>query len=109
MQAEALQNLTIEGWVNLMRRHGLLWTSYGWQVFDATGLVERRAGRHILIIYGMVGDGTGAGTKVKYVDPSDGQFHEMTFNVFLGQHETGFTMRRLTDAQLTQFSQIMHY
>ncbi len=109
MRAEALQNLTIEGWVGMLRRHGLLWTSYGWQQFDATGLVETRAGRHIIIIYGMAGDGSVAGTRVKYIDPSDGQFHEMTFARFLGQHETGFTLRPLTDAQLSQFSQIMHY
>lgn len=109
MRAEALQNLTIEGWVDLLRRHGLLWTSYGWQQFDATGLVETRAGRHIIIVYGMTGDGTTAGTRVKYIDPSDGQFHERPFSEFLSRHETGFTMRRLSDAQLRQFSQIMHY
>jgi hypothetical protein len=109
MQAEALQNLTIEGWVDMLRRHGLLWTSYGWQRFDATGLVETRAGRHIIIIYGMAGDGSTAGTRVKYINPSDGQFHEMPFSRFLSQHETGFTMRRLTNQQLGQFSQIMHY
>jgi hypothetical protein len=109
MTAEPLQNLTIEGWVRMLQNHGLLWTSYGWQTFDATGLVETRAGRHIIIIYGMVGDGTPNGTTVKYVDPSDGQFHTRPFMEFLSRHETGFTMRPLTNQQLGQFSQIMHY
>jgi hypothetical protein len=109
LRAEPLQNLSIEGWLRYLQSYGLLWTSFGWQVFDATGLTETRAGRHIIIIYGLVGDGTGGGTRVRYVDPSDGQFHTMPFTQFLSQHETGFTMRPLTDAQLGQFSQIMHY
>jgi hypothetical protein len=109
LRAENLQNFNVDGWASLLRRHGLLWTSYGWQVFDATGLVETAAGRHIIIVYGITGNGTPTGTTVKYVDPSDGNFHDMTFGQFLGQHETGFAMRRLTDAQLGQFSQVMHY
>ena len=109
MEAEPLMNPSIDGWLSYLRQYGLLWTSYGWQVFDATGLTEVRAGRHIIIIYGLVGDGTPGGTTVRYVDPSDGKFHTMTFSRFLSQHETGFTMRPLTDTQLGQFSQIMHY
>jgi len=109
MQAEALQNLTIDGWLSMLRQYGLLWTSYGWQVMDRTGLVEIRAGRHIIILYGLNSPGTPGGTRVKYVDPSDGQFHQMTFAQFLSQHETGFTMRPLSNTQLGQFSQIMHY
>jgi len=109
MTAEPLQNFTIQGWANLLQQNGLLWTSYGWQVFDATGLVETRAGRHIIIFYGITGDGSSTGTKIKYVDPGDGAFHEMTFQQTLRQHETGFTLRPLTDAQLGQFSQVMHY
>ncbi|MEO8648532.1 MAG: papain-like cysteine protease family protein [Acidobacteriota bacterium] len=109
LSAESLMNPSVDGWVQMLQYHGLLWTSYGWQVFDAAGLVETRAGRHIIIIYGMVGDGSGTGTKVKYVDPSDGAFHEMTLDSFVRQHETGFTMRPLSDTQLGQFSQIMHY
>lgn len=109
MQAEPLQNLSPEGWASFLRAYGLLWTSYGWQVFDPTGLTETRAGRHIIIIYGMVGDGSPNGTIVKYVDPSDGNFHTMSLETFVSQHETGFTMRSLNDKQLGQFSQIMHY
>lgn len=109
MEAEPLQNLSVEGWVSYLKAYGLLWTSYGWQVFDASGLTETRAGRHIIIIYGMFGDGSADGTKVKYVDPSDGNFHTMSVTQFVQQHETGFTMRNLTNDQLRQFSQIMHY
>jgi hypothetical protein len=109
LRAEALQNLSADGWASLLKRHGLLWTSYGWQVFDATGLVEVAAGRHIIILTGIVGDGSAAGTKVKIVDPADGMFHDMAFGQFVGQHETGFTLEPLSNRQLGQFSQIMHY
>lgn len=109
MRAEALQNWTVEGWLALLQRHGLLWTSFGWQVFDSTGLVETAAGRHIIIITGIYGDSTATGTTVRYVDPSDGQFHEMSFGRLVLGHETGFAIRRLSDTQLGQFSQVMHY
>jgi hypothetical protein len=107
--AEPLVNPTIEGWLSRLRAYGLLWTSYGWQVMDQTGLVEVRAGRHIIIIVGMTGDGTADATNVQYVDPSDGRFHDMSAATFIRQHETGFTLRPLSDQQLGQFSQIMHY
>ncbi|MGI8640519.1 MAG: papain-like cysteine protease family protein [Pyrinomonadaceae bacterium] len=109
MQVEPLQNLSPEGWVSFLRAYGLLWTCYGWQVFDVTGLIETRAGRHIIVIYGLFGDGTADGTKVKYVDPSDGNFHIMPFAQFMSQHETGFTLRPLSNTQLGQFAQILHY
>ncbi len=108
MQAEPLMNLTPDGWADLLRRHGLLWTSYGWQEFDARGR-ETRAGRHIIILYGIRGDGSNTGTTVEYIDPSDGQTHTMTFGQFLGQHEAGFTMRRLSRADELGFSQILHF
>jgi hypothetical protein len=109
MLAEPLYNPSLDGWIALLRKHGLLWTSYGWQVFDVKGLVETRAGRHIIIIYGMTEDGSITSTRVKYVDPSDGARHEMTLAEFVAQHETGFAMRLLSNRQLGQFSQIMHY
>ena len=109
MVAEPLHNPSITGWQTLLQRHGLLWTSYGWQRFGPDGLTEIRAGRHIIIFYGVQGDGTAAGTDILYVDPSDGRRHRMSVERMVRQHETGFTMRSLTDQQLTLFSQIMHY
>ena len=109
MRAEPLYNPSITGWLQLLKTHGLLWTSYGWQVFGPDGFTETRAGRHIVIFYGMYGDGTANGTHIRYVDPSDGNRHVMTFEQMVRGHETGFAMRRLDDPQLGQFSQIMHY
>jgi len=108
MRAEQLMNLTAEGWAGLLQRHGLLWTSYGWQEFNDGG-DEVRAGRHIVIVYGIQGDGSAEGTTVYYADPADGARHEMTFGSFVQRHETGFTMRRLTRADEAGFSQILHY
>lgn len=109
MTAQPLHNPSINGWLQLLRRHGLLWTSYGWQRFGPDGITEVRAGRHIIIFYGLYGDGTAGGTHVRYVDPSDGRLHTMTVSQMVRQHETGFAMRDLTDRQLNLFSQIMHY
>jgi hypothetical protein len=109
MSAEPLENPSVEGWLRMLQDYGLLWTSYGWQVFDKGTHAETRAGRHIIILYGMWGDVTSSATVVKYVDPGDGAFHEMSFDRLVLQHETGFAMRPLDDSQLTRFSQIMHY
>ena len=77
MQAEYLMNPSAQGWEQLLRDHGLLWTSFAWQVTKATGGVV--SGRHIIIEYGIKG------------------------------HEPGFTLKNLTDLELDEFSQIMHY
>ena len=101
MVAEPLQNWGLEGWASMLRRHGLLWTSYAWRSAD-------RAGRHIIIFHGLRNDSR-RGQLVLYIDPSDGRFHEMPFDTAIGQHELGFTLAPLADAQLGQFSQVIHY
>ncbi|MBK1704294.1 hypothetical protein CKO40_06965 [Halochromatium glycolicum] len=99
--AEPLQNWSIEGWASLLRRHGLLWTSYAWQT-------SSRRGRHIIIFYGLQHD-TRRGQLVLYIDPSDGARHQMPFSRAVAQHELGFTITPLSDALLGQFSQVIHY
>lgn len=100
MTAEPLQNWGIDGWASMLRRYGLLWTSYAWQ--NST-----RQGRHIIIFYGL--RHTNRGQFILYVDPSDGRRHEMPFSQAVAQHELGFTMTPLSEALLGQFSQVMHY
>jgi hypothetical protein len=109
MVAEPLMGPSIDGWAGLLMNHGLLWTSYGWLSMTPDGLTVQSAGRHIIIFYGIEGDGTADGTQIKYVDPSDGAAHTMSVTRMVQQHETGFTLQPLTDRQLGQFSQIMHY
>jgi hypothetical protein len=101
MTAEPLQNWSIGGWADLLRRHGLLWTSYAWKT-------SSRRGRHIIIFYGLRHD-AGKGQLILYVDPSDGKRHEMPFSKAVAQHELGFTISPLSDALLGQFSQVIHY
>lgn len=101
MTAEPLQNWTVEGWAGLLRRHGLLWTSYAWQT-------ATHSGRHIIIFYGLRHDAA-RGQRVLYVDPADGNRHEMPFSRAVAQHELGFTITTLSDALLGQFSQVIHY
>jgi peptidoglycan hydrolase-like protein with peptidoglycan-binding domain len=107
MTAEPLFNPSAQGWEQLLRRHGLLWTSFAWTVTAATGGLV--SGRHIIILYGIQGDGTLEGTVVYYADPSDGQKHVQTFKEYVEGHELGFTLKNLTDNELIDFSQIMHY
>lgn len=104
LRAEPLMNFSMEGWVQLLRYHGLLWTVYGWRVQNMDGTVRR--GRHAVIIYGMYGDGTPERTTVRYINPTDGGFHEQTFERLIGRHETGFTVGSGDQAG---FSQILHY
>ncbi len=107
MVAEPLFNPSARGWEDLLKRHGLLWTSFAWTATAATGGLI--SGRHIIILYGIQGDGTAEGTIVYYADPSDGMKHVESFKKYIQGHELGFTLKNLTDDELTQFSQIMHY
>lgn len=104
LRAEPLANLSMEGWIQLLRHSGLLWTVYGWRVHNRDG--TQRVGRHAIIIYGMYGDGSPERTTVRYIDPADGGFHEETFERLIGGHETGFT---LGSGDQSGFSQILHY
>jgi Papain-like cysteine protease AvrRpt2 len=102
LKAEPLYNPSIDGWYKLLVNYGLLWTSFAWQS-------GTRRGRHIIILNGIVGDGTPGGTQIRYIDPADGQTHTMPFTDFFPQHELGFTIAALQDPALIQFSQVMHY
>ena len=104
LRAEPLMNFSMEGWIHLLRRHGLLWTVYGWRSRNMDG--TERVGRHAVIIYGMYGDGTPERTTVRYINPTDGGYHEQTFERLIGRHETGFTVG---SGEQAGFSQVLHY
>ncbi len=107
MTAEPLFNPSAKGWEDLLKRHGLLWTSFAWVATAATGGLI--SGRHIIILYGIQGDGSLDGTIVHYADPSDGLKHVESFKKYVEGHELGFTISPLNDNELMAFSQIMHY
>jgi hypothetical protein len=105
---EPLMSFSIDGWASLLRRHGLLWLSYGWEAAGLNGLPVR--GRHIIIISGLEGDGSPDGTRVVYIDPGDGQSHVEPFMTFVADYERGFTLDpKMNDKQMAGFSQILHY
>jgi hypothetical protein len=54
---EAAQTYTVEGFADLLRRHGPLWVA------------SAEPGPHVRVVTGMVGDGTATGTLVHICDP----------------------------------------
>jgi hypothetical protein len=94
MVHEPMINLTIEGWEQKLRRHGLLWV--GTMNTDFSG-------RHSRIIEGMSGNGSTAGTSMKIIDPDGGRRYDETFSVFLRKYEEAFT------AHNDVYFQIRHY
>ncbi|MGE3806941.1 MAG: peptidoglycan-binding protein, partial [Gemmataceae bacterium] len=77
---EPRMNLTIRGWVDMMRRHGLLWVSHAF-----------RQGRNLFvhdrILEGMHGNGEPDGTFMKVMDPDGGRRYSEPFRVFLRKFE----------------------
>jgi hypothetical protein len=94
MSHEPMINLTIEGWEQKLRTHGLLWV--GTMNTDYSG-------RHSRVIEGMSGNGQPNGTIMKIIDPDGGRRYDETFQVFLRKYETAFT------AHSDTYFQIRHY
>lgn len=94
MTHEPMINLTIEGWEEKLRRHGLLWV--GTMNTDYSG-------RHSRIVEGMQGDGSTSGTSMKIIDPDGGRRYDETFAEFLRKYEAAFT------AHDDIYYQIRHY
>lgn len=109
LKVEGLFNLNPDGLEALLRKYGLLWTSFGGPVVDATSLAEAGEGRHIVVVFGIEGDGSTIGTKVRYIDPGDGRVHEIPFDKMVKQTEGGAPIRRITDRPLPHVAHVMHY
>ncbi len=71
-------NPTIEGWENLLRTYGLLYVDIGY---------AGTANTHAIIVTGISGDGTAAGTNITYIDPDSGTSETITFQRFLVNYE----------------------
>lgn len=80
MQVESMMNLTILGWVNLLRAKGLIW------VGTLNSLVAG-AGLHSRIIEAMSGDGTVNGTVMHIIDPAGGRKYQEMFRDFITKYE----------------------
>lgn len=96
MVHEPMINLTIDGWVQLLRRHGLLWVG-------TLNSIGPGAGLHSRIIEGMSGDGSVDGTTMHIIDPAGGKRYTETFRDFLTKYEGAF------GSVSTDYFQIRHF
>jgi len=64
VEAEAPQDFSLSGWVDLLRKYGPLWvtTEGPGDVFSV----------HAILVTGIYGDGSPTGTRFRYVDPLGG-------------------------------------
>jgi peptidoglycan hydrolase-like protein with peptidoglycan-binding domain len=83
MAVEPMMNLTIEGWVNLLRTNGLIWVG-------TLNSIGPGAGLHSRIIEAMSGDGSVDGTRMHMMDPAGGRQYPETFRDFITKYEGAF-------------------
>jgi GH24 family phage-related lysozyme (muramidase) len=71
-------NPTIEGWESFLKKYGPLYVDVGLVSSNNT---------HAVIVTGIAGDGTPAGTKITYVNPDGGRTETITFAAFSTKYE----------------------
>lgn len=78
------QNLTAEGWVHKFHEvAGPIWVAV------IPGAITNPG--HVIVLEGIEYDGTsGAGTRMFYIDPADGQRHSKDFPTFVREYEQRF-------------------
>jgi hypothetical protein len=96
MVHEPMINLTIEGWLRLLRNKGLLWVG-------TLNSIGPGAGLHSRIIEAMSGDGSVDGTMMHIIDPAGGKRYQETFRDFLTKYEGAFGQVS------TDYFQIRHF
>lgn len=72
-------NYTIDGWFDLLTKQGPLSIT-----------VDADPGRnfiHALVLIGLDGDGSAGNTITSYIDPADGQRHDVRFSDFIKLYE----------------------
>ena|ERR1017187_5952302 len=97
MTHEPMENLSIDGWDQLMESVGLLWVGTLASPSPISGL-------HSRIIEGMYGDGTPDGTYMKMIDPAGGVRYDEQFSVFIAKYEGAFQ-----SSGSDQYFQIRHF
>ena len=80
---QAQINLSVQGWVNQLKAHGLTWVG-------TMNSVSPPAGLHSRIVEGMVGDGSASGTLMKIIDPDGGKRYLEVFTIFVKKYEDAF-------------------
>ena len=78
LQTEPLACYTVAGWVEQLRRHGLIWI---WQLNAGASF------GHIRVLAGVTGDGSPDGSKLYILDPWLGRRYHETFEQFTRRYE----------------------
>jgi Papain-like cysteine protease AvrRpt2/LysM domain len=102
MRHESMVNLPIQGWNDLLKRHGPLW-------IGTLGVVNPGTYLHSRIVEGMRGNGSADGTWMKIVDPENGSRYEEVFSKFIGTYEGAFSLSQGAGATLNEYYQIRHF
>ena len=71
-------NPTIDGWESLLRKYGPLYVDVG---------LAASANTHAVIVTGVSGDGTPAGTTITFINPDGGRTETIAFAAFLAKYE----------------------
>lgn len=74
-------NLSVDGWLQQLQKHGLAWVG-------TMNSVNPGAGLHSRIVQGMTGDGSATGTNMLMIDPDGGKSYPETLAVFIQKYET---------------------
>jgi hypothetical protein len=77
---EPRMSLSVRGWVDLLRRNGLLWVSHAFQQGGRLFIHDR-------ILEGMSGSGAPERTFMKIMDPDGGRRYSEPFPQFLSKYE----------------------
>jgi peptidoglycan hydrolase-like protein with peptidoglycan-binding domain len=80
MAVQPMMNLSIPGWLSLLRRRGLIWVG-------TLNSIGPEAGLHSRIVEGMSGDGTVDGTELHMIDPDGGRRYHERFRLFIAKYE----------------------
>lgn len=83
MEFEPMMNLTIDGWVRLLRSVGLIWVG-------TLNSIGPGAGLHSRIIEAMSGDGSVDNTFMHIMDPAGGIQYQESFRDFITKYEGAF-------------------
>lgn len=80
---QAQINLSVQGWVDQLKAHGLTWVG-------TMNSIAPPAGLHSRIVEGVEGDGSASGTLMKIIDPDGGRQYSETFISFVRKYEDAF-------------------
>ena len=77
---EEPKNVNASGWDAMLREYGPLWV--GTAIFGT-----KHVYRHVRVVRGVRGDGTGAGTRLVVLDPDGGRDYQVTVEQFAKELE----------------------